>query len=436
MQVALVVPRYTADIIRKVAEENLDDIKLDVMVYNNYLKAVEIVEKVQKKYDGIMFAGSVVYKFVKTHIKEECIWGYFRLHESSLSFALLKALFINENIKNISIDTYSKDAIKGVYDFIGLNFNDINVMLYEVNAESANITEDALKFHKDNLKNNNDICIITALSDVNKELESEGISCHMAIPTKSIIIDSFQNLYLKYTAKVNTNSRVVAIFIQNDFPDDYSIISNNEYYYVKEKNKVTELIYEFANKIEAAVIEFSYNTYILISTKKILETETENYTKIDLLRSIEEHSLNKISMGIGYGKTASEAKYKANEAMRKSRNCLNENVAYIIYEDGKIVGPVKSKFKKKKEKKIDDRITKISNITNISSKKILLFYDAIQTCKKNRFTADELAKQCGMSYRTVNRTLSKLEKCGYVEIVGKHFEDGSGRPRRIIKFNI
>ena len=41
-----------------------------------------------------------------------------------------------------------------------------------------------------------------------------------------------------------------------------------------------------------------------------------------------------------------------------------------------------------------------------------------------------------MSYRTVNRTINKLEKYGYVEVVGKHFEDGSGRPRRIIKFNI
>ena len=258
----------------------------------------------------------------------------------------------------------------------------------------------------------------------------------MAIPTKRIIIDSFQNLYLRYTAKVNTNSRVVAIFIQIDFPDDYSIISKNEYYYVKEKNKVTELIYEFANKIEAAVIEFSYNTYILISTKKILETETENYTNIDLLRAIEENSLNRISMGIGYGKTASEAKYKANEAMIKSKQCQNENVAYIIYEDGKAVGPVKSKFKKKSNVKIDDKLTKISNITSVSVKKILLFYNAINTCKKNRFTADELAKQCDMSYRTVNRTINKLEKYGYVEVVGKHFEDGSGRPRRIIKFNI
>ena len=204
---------------------------------------------------------------------------------------------------------------------------------------------------------------------------------------------------------------------------------------MKEKNKITEIIYEFANKIEAAVIEFSYNMYIMISTKKILETETENYTKIDLLEDIGEKSLNKISMGIGYGKTASEAKYKANDAVRKAKGYPNENIAYIIYEDGRIIGPVKSKVESKREIAVNDRLLKIAEITNVSIKKILAFYNAIDICKKDRFTADELSKQCNMSYRTVNRAINKLESYGYVEVVGKHFEDGSGRPRRIIKFN-
>ena len=162
--------------------------------------------------------------------------------------------------------------------------DEVNLMLYNVKFNNKNTTEDALNFHRNNLKNDENVCIVTSLSDVNKQFDSDGIDNYMAIPTKSIIIESFQNIYLRYIAKINTNCRVVAIFVHIDFPDDYSIISRNEYYYIKEKNKVTELIYEFANKIEAAVIEFSYNTYILISTKTILETETENYTNIELFK--------------------------------------------------------------------------------------------------------------------------------------------------------
>ena len=45
------------------------------------------------------------------------------------------------------------ESIKEVYDFIGIDFDEVNVMLYDVKADSYNITEDALKFHKNNLKN-------------------------------------------------------------------------------------------------------------------------------------------------------------------------------------------------------------------------------------------------------------------------------------------
>ena len=44
------------------------------------------------------------------------------------------------------------ESIKEVYDFIGIDFDEVNVMLYDVKADSYNITEDALKFHKNNLK--------------------------------------------------------------------------------------------------------------------------------------------------------------------------------------------------------------------------------------------------------------------------------------------
>lgn len=434
MKVALITPIYAANTIKNIVDNNIDEVQLDLATYDNYTEAVKIVENIQRKYDAIMFFGIVIYEFVKTYVKEECIWGYFPLHESSLSFALLKAMSSNKNIKNISIDTYSRDIIEELYKSIDVDIEDVNIMLHEVDVCSKTIEEDAYNFHKHNLEKYEGLCIITALSDVNKLFDDEGINSYMAIPTKSIIIDSFQNLFLKYIAKINANSMVVAIFVEIDFPDDYAIISRNEYYYVREKNKVTESIYEFASKIEAAVIEFSYNTYIMISTKQILETQTENYTKIDLLKNIGENSLNNISMGIGYGKTASEAKYKANDALRKAKGYQNENVAYIIYEGGRIIGPVKAIVDGKKEIAVNDRLLKIAEITNVSIKKILSFYNAIDTCKKDRFTTSELSEQCNMSYRTVNRAINKLESYGYVEVVGKHFEDGSGRPRRIIKF--
>ena len=89
MKVALITPIYAANTIKNIVDNNIDEVQLDLATYDNYTEAVKIVEKIQRKYDGIMFFGVVIYEFVKTYVKEECIWGYFPLHESSLSSAHL-----------------------------------------------------------------------------------------------------------------------------------------------------------------------------------------------------------------------------------------------------------------------------------------------------------------------------------------------------------
>ncbi|MGN1032365.1 MAG: hypothetical protein ACI4PU_02785, partial [Intestinibacter sp.] len=265
-------------------------------------------------------------------------------------------------------------------------------------------------------------------------LNSENIQNYMAIPTENVIKDTFQKVLLRYTAKINKNSQVVAISIQIDLPSEYSLISKNEYYYIKEKNRLSELIYEFAQNIEAAVIEVSFNTFLMFTTQEILEKETENFKKIAILNYISEKSLHIVSVGIGYGKTAGEAKYNSNSAMIKSKEYV-ENTAFVIYEDGYIIGPIHTN-KEKEKQSIEDKILEISFKTNIGVNKVLAIYNAIDNYKTKYFTASELARYCDMPERTINRVLNKLEEFGYVEIVGKQFPKGSGRPKRVMKINI
>ena len=55
MKVALIAPIYTANVIKDIVQENIDEIEVDFVIYDDYTKAVEIVASIQKKYDAIMF---------------------------------------------------------------------------------------------------------------------------------------------------------------------------------------------------------------------------------------------------------------------------------------------------------------------------------------------------------------------------------------------
>lgn len=433
MKVALLAPDSIASKVEPIVKTQMDSIELKIYIYNDYIEVLDILNKIQSKYDGIMFAGIISYYLAKQNIKEEVMWEYFQLHESSLLNALFQAQYFNENIKDLSIDTYSKSNLKQIFDMVGVNLNDTNIKLYELNLENyRNLNEEALEFHKKNLKENKNVCIVTALSKVNNELKNMNIKNYMAIPTESVIMDSFERLYLKYTAKVNKNSQLVSMFIEIDLPSEYSLISKNEYYYIREKNKVSDIVYEFGRDIEATIVEASFNTYLLFTTKEIIERKTNNFKEISILDWISQKSLHIVSIGIGYGKTAIEAKYNSNIAMIKAKK-YDENTAYVVYEDGISVGPINN-VKRKKKEKIDEKILEIATKTNLNINKILKIYNVVDKYKIDCFTTSELSKYCGISIRSTNRMLNRLEECNYIDIVGKQFPDGAGRPKRIMKF--
>lgn len=433
MKVALLAPDSIASKVEPIVKTQMDSIELKIYIYNDYIEVLDILNKIQSKYDGIMFAGIISYYLAKQNIKEEVMWEYFQLHESSLLNALFQAQYFNENIKDLSIDTYSKSNLKQIFDMVGVNLNDTNIKLYELNLENyRNLNEEALEFHKKNLKENKNVCIVTALSKVNNELKNMNIKNYMAIPTESVIMDSFERLYLKYTAKVNKNSQLVSMFIEIDLPSEYSLISKNEYYYIREKNKVSDIVYEFGRDIEATIVEVSFNTYLLFTTKEIIERKTNNFKEISILDWISQKSLHIVSIGIGYGKTAIEAKYNSNIAMIKAKK-YDENTAYVVYEDGISVGPINN-VKRKKKEKIDEKILEIATKTNLNINKILKIYNVVDKYKIDCFTTSELSKYCGISIRSTNRMLNRLEECNYIDIVGKQFPDGAGRPKRIMKF--
>lgn len=433
MKVALLAPDSIASKVEPIVKTQMDSIELKIYIYNDYIEVLDILNKIQSKYDGIMFAGIISYYLAKQNIKEEVMWEYFQLHESSLLNALFQAQYFNENIKDLSIDTYSKSNLKQIFDMVGVNLNDTNIKLYELNLENyRNLNEEALEFHKKNLKENKNVCIVTALSKVNNELKNMNIKNYMAIPTESVIMDSFERLYLKYTAKVNKNSQLVSMFIEIDLPSEYSLISKNEYYYIREKNKVSDIVYEFGRDIEATIVEVSFNTYLLFTTKEIIERKTNNFKEISILDWISQKSLHIVSIGIGYGKTAIEAKYNSNIAMIKAKK-YDENTAYVVYEDSISVGPINN-VKRKKKEKIDEKILEIATKTNLNINKILKIYNVVDKYKIDCFTTSELSKYCGISIRSTNRMLNRLEECNYIDIVGKQFPDGAGRPKRIMKF--
>ncbi len=423
--------------IRDIIHAHFNDIEIVEIIFEEYSQTTNLINylKVQEKnLNGILFTGKIPYEIVNNQMISIKPWSYIKRENDQLIRTFLEAkLLYQYDVQNISIDSYSQEAVETIYEELNIKKNDYKAFVSTTNILNSHLLEILKEFHANNYFNNHVSVCITGILSIYEHLFSKGIPCIMIEPTTEAIKQAIQQFRLKHEFSVVEDRQIVVISIEIDMPNEYSLINENEYQLMLNKMKVTEEIYLFAQKIQAAVVEIGFRGYLLFSTKKILEIETNNINDLKILASVSLNTANTISMGVGYGITAREAKYNANQGMIKARN-EGGNKGYLVFYN-KYIGPIISEKTLKTEEinAIDASYLRIADKAEISINTIYKLHCVMEQSKKNSFTSIELAEELGISVRSVNRILSKLELNGYIEQVGKKVVSGAGRPSRIIK---
>ena len=97
------------------------------------------------------------------------------------------------------------------------------------------------------------VCI-TGISGVYEYLSGLGIPCIVLDPTKQSIEEAIKYYDIKKRSKLQKNSDIVVLAIERDLPDEYALIKENEYQLSLEAMKISEEIYRFSQRIQAAVM--------------------------------------------------------------------------------------------------------------------------------------------------------------------------------------
>lgn len=438
MKIGIVGPLEIVTKIEALLKVEFKEIIYERIIYNLYTETPNLIRIVQDKLDAILFAGYIPYELAKSSTVPIIPWESVPRHGGCILRALLEAKLAGYNIFNLSLDSYSYYYLYEAYEEIGITTEKLNLYLAEDKPLDEHYLDYIYLFHKENFEYKKVSCCFTGILSIYNKLCNDNIPCLCVTPTRNIIRESIARLQLKHMLQISSQSQIVSICISIDSPNEYSILTDNEYRYSLSKIKVLEQIYMFAEKIQAAVIDLNQGYYILFCTKKILEVETGNYQHIDLLDSICSNTMSTISMGIGYGNTAKEAKnnaiYGASTASKHGGNR-----AYLIYEKKKLLGPVIGttyKANKNNNNKIDGKLHEISEKAGISIDSVFKLYNIIEEQKKDCFTPKELAELYNITTRSMNRIIEKLESNGLCKIIGKKSSTKVGRPSRIIKLLI
>ncbi|MCT4595764.1 MAG: hypothetical protein N4A57_16065 [Anaeromicrobium sp.] len=434
MKLGVIGPEKSIEIVSDVVRKNFKYIELVSLKYNIYKEAPVIVEKFQGELDGILFTGTTPFIFASKLVIPSIPWEYIpSSHESSLLNVLLKASALKGyDISRISFDSYNSDLLYEAYGEIGIEKDKLNISIAEEKILDNEYIDYLYNFHKQNYSNGRVSCCITGIESVYKKLLLRKIPCFKSKNTSNIIREMVTKLKLKHLVHINQTNQIVVLVVEMDLPDEQSIINKNEYQMALKNMKISEQIYLFAQRIQAAVIELSFGNYILFSTRSILESETNNLREIELISMINKNTTSTVSIGIGYGRTAREAKYGANLGKERAKKCGGNRV-FVVYEGEKIIGPINNlQSNNEKEEQIDEKFIEIARKSGLGINTIFKLHSIVKQYRLNSVTPSELARLYGITLRSMNRIIRKLEQSGYVKIVGRKSPSDVGRPSRII----
>lgn len=435
MKVGVIGPQQLVSKITQVIKQEFPQFEAFSYVYSDFTDTPRIIRYHQPELDALLFAGKTPFTLASKVIRPAVPWEYIPRSGSSLLRILLHTkLSTDYDICNISFDTYSLDLLYEAYAEIGIPRDRLRIFAADEYAVQADYQDYVCAFHAENYSRNRVSCCITALGGAYQYLTDRGIPALMIEPTNNVIRETLNKLQLKYLVQVSQQSQLVAICVRIDTPSEHSLLDDSDYQGVIDRMKVAEQIYLYAQKIQAAVIETDSRNYLLFSTRQMLESETNDLKNIDLLKSVRDSTSSTVSVGVGYGKTAREVKHGAHLGVTRASK-RGGNLAYIVYDGKKIIGPVKSAPQETKdaERLIDERFLRISEKVGVSVNTVFRIHCIVEQHGQGGLTGKELAALLGVTARTVNRLVEKFEVGGFVKTVGRRVIGGAGRPSRIIR---
>jgi len=413
--------------------KNFPDITIIIIPYPSIFEIPSLLSGKQKKLDVLLFLGKTAMEYTKAKITPVIPWEFVsRTHATILHYLLLLTLK-GHTIYDITTDFQDKKLLYDTYKELNLDVADIHISFVPPYTFDETFITKTVQYHYNQYRFNKNQTCLTIFYDVYKRLYLSNIPVVYLSPTIYDICNDIRKAQADFLLQISRESQLIIIDVVIDERDNYSPLNTNEYQLTFENINVMKQVYLFAKKIQASVISVTETEFLLFSTRAIVENQTDKFHKFSLFDDIQKHTVSTVSVGIGFGKTAMEAKYHARLGVKRAISG-GGNQLFLVYDLETIRGPIGNE--KEYDLNISNSFLSISQQTGVSSVTLCKLHNMIVAQGKNEFTTAEIADALHVTPRTIDRIVLKLMQFDYCFESGKKYQQKNGRPSRILKFKI
>ena len=262
---------------------------------------------------------------------------------------------------------------------------------------------------------------LTRVGLLTREFDRDHIPYQYVYPSRDYIVNFFLQIINAFNSKKTEDNIQGAIAIifgkEGEGADTSSAAKANDFLasYVRSHG------YDFT-------IQKDDDRIIILTRRKDIADITEDFTSCGFKEHIEGVVGKRLSMGIGAGNNFFQAKLNSIKAAELSQ--ARAGKVFFISELDKLIGPLGSTAMDELFSKPSPELLEWSrrlHVDHLSLQKIVAYARVSQS---TRISADELARHLGITLRSANRLLSKIEANGGASCYLENLKGGRGRPRK------
>ena len=423
--------------IKKVIEENFNNVSLhvvDVVGEEDFTRGVKMIQRVSRVCNGILYTAKDIHAIFNNKLEHTIPNIYLENTRADIFRALFHGVYhLKADIKRVSVDSLSYREVVEAYSDLGIhNKEDCHIKIVKPNYTQNGFLKEVTSHHLSNFEYDGSFCI-TQITAVRDTLSRKGVKTVVLETHREQVIGKVNNLISRNSPIKNKAFDQVAITINISNLKENLIINNSHHSVVLEYNRIMEEVFWFAERVDGAYSSNGSKSYTIFCNRESFEYETDHFSRFNILDSIAKNQIVYAGIGVGYGRNFKEAiKHSAIASIRASNE--KRNCAYVAYDPEKVAGPLlpSNEAAEFSSKVFDVRLEDVASRSSINIDTIYKINSALKT--DNNYTSSEVAQIIGVTRRSANRILEKLEKNGFAESISKKSNGGRGRPSRIIRF--
>ncbi len=397
--------------------------------YAHENEAPAFTEELMREAEVLFFTGPIPYWKAKESISFTVPAHHLPLTGAGLHRALFR-LQAQHELTAVTVDTLSRQTVQRTLSELGLPTLALGPDQGDTVTDGAKLTA----FHRSMYETGASAAALTGIHSVAEALTDAGVPNEWVLPTDQDIVVALERALLSTDSRRSKESQIVLGLIQIDEFGRIAERQSSEHERQKLRLDIHRMLLDYVESLDGHMASFNGDEYLFVTTRGTLERETGGYKYIPLAREAEKSLGMTLSIGIGFGRSASHAGTHARAALRQAKEA-GGNSCFIVREDGGVIGPLEMARRLDYHLSLIDPQLQMQIVDSGMSSNYLSKLASQAALKgKTDYLAKELAAVLGITMRSANRCLLTWLDAGLVEIVGEERPRSKGRPCQIYRF--